>query len=186
MAEDLGFSDFKELRLLRRDGARACAAWVADGTWAIVVDHGPKHVGEFGLVLWLHVKDAGDRSQVGDVEEAVVRGAVIPREAGAVHAEGDIQVLQGDVVNDHVIRALHEGAVDGDERFQTPCGHAAGEEGCVLLGDADIVAARGMALGEVDQACAGRHGGCDGDDLVIVVGEICELRAEKFGVGRGG
>ena len=89
-------------------------------------------------------------------------------------------------MNDHVIRALHEGAVDGYERFQSPCGHAAGKEGCVLLGDADIVAARGMALGKVDQPGAGRHGGCDGDNLVIVVCKIRELRAEQFGVGRSG
>ena len=132
------------------------------------------------------MNDSRNRSQVGDVEEAVVRGAVIPRETGAVHAEGDIQVLQGDVVNDHVIRALHEGAVDGYEGFQSPGGHAAGEEGCVLLGDADIVAARGMALGEVDQPGPGRHGGCDGDNLVIVVCKIRELRSEQFGVGRSG
>ena len=113
-------------------------------------------------------------------------GAVISRKPSAVHAERDIQVLQSDVVNDHVIRALHEGAVDRKKGLQAACRHTAGEEGGMLLGDADIVAACGVALGKVDQARARRHGGCDGDNLVIVVREICELRAKQFRVSRGG
>ena len=34
------------------------------------------------------------RAQVGDVEHAVVRGAVVADEAGAVHGEDDVQPLQ--------------------------------------------------------------------------------------------
>ena len=116
----------------------------------------------------------------------MVRRAVIPRKPGAVHAEGDIQVLQGDVVNDHVIRPLHEGAVDRKKRFQPACGHTTGKKRGMLLGDADIIAPLGVALGEIDQARARRHGGGDGDDLVIVIGEVRQLCAEQLGISRGG
>ena len=65
---------------------------------------------EFVLVLRLHVDDSGDAAEVADVEEAVVRRAVVAAQAAAIHAERDVEILQRDVVDDHVVRALHEGA----------------------------------------------------------------------------
>ena len=146
----------------------------------------PEHVGELGLVLRLHVDDAGDGSQVADVEKAVVRGAVVAGEASAIHAEGDIEILQRDVVNDHVVGALHEGAVNRNEGFHSLRGEAAGEKRGVFLGDADIEKPVGMALRKMDEAGASGHGSGDGGDLVVCVGEVGEFFAEEFGVGRSG
>ena len=89
-------------------------------------------------------------------------------------------------MNNHVIRALHEGAVNGQKRFQPLGGESTGKECGVLFGDPDIVAARRMPLGEVDQTRASRHRRSDGNDLIIVVGEVRQLRSKKLGVGRRG
>ena len=184
--QNLGFADLEELRFFRWNSSRAGAARVADGGGAFVVGDRPEHVGELGLVLGLHVDDAGDGSQVADVEEAVVRGAVVAGEASAVHAEGDIEILQRDVVNDHVVGALHEGAVNRDEGLHALRGEATGEKRGVFLGDTNIEEPVGVALRKMDEAGAGGHGSGDGGDLVVRVGEVGEFFAEEFGIGRGG
>ena len=56
-------------------------------------------------------------AQIADVEEAMVRRAVVAAEAGAVHAQPDVEVLQRHVVDDHVVGALHEGRIDRQERL---------------------------------------------------------------------
>ena len=60
--------------------------------------------------------DVRQAAQVGDVERAVVRRAVVADEAGAVHREHDGQLLQADVVDDLVVRALQERRVDRGHR----------------------------------------------------------------------
>ena len=61
-----------------------------------------------------HVRQA---AQVGDVEGAVVGRAVVADEAGAVHREDDVELLQADVVDDLVEGALQEGRVDRADRL---------------------------------------------------------------------
>ena len=95
--------------------AGADAARIADGDGAVVLQRGEHHVGQFVLVLGDHVDDVGDAAQIADVEEAVVRGAVVAGEAAAIHAEDHGQVLQADVVHDLVEGALQEGGIDGAE-----------------------------------------------------------------------
>ena len=127
--------------------AGADAARIADGDGAgMVVRHRPEHVAEFVFVLRLHVDDSGNGAQVADVEEAVVRRAVVAGEAGAIHAKRDVEVLQRDVMDDHVVGALHEGGVDGEEGLHPSHGEAAGEERGMFLGDADVESSVRMAL----------------------------------------
>ena len=59
----------------------------------------------------------GSGAEVGDVEGAVVRRAVVADQAGAVHREDDVQLLQADVVDDLVEGALQEGRVDRADRL---------------------------------------------------------------------
>ena len=58
-----------------------------------------QHVRELVLVLRLHQRNVRDAAQVSDIEEAVVRGAVARRDAGAIHTEGDRQALQANVMD---------------------------------------------------------------------------------------
>ena len=100
--------------------------------------HRPEHVHKLVFILGLHVDDVWHVAQVADIEEAVVRRAVVAAEAGAIHAERDVQVLQRDVVDDHVVSALHEGRVNRQERLQSLRGEPAGEERRMFLRDPDI------------------------------------------------
>ena len=68
---------------------------------------------------------------------------VVADEPGAVHREHDVQVLERDVVDDLVERALEEGRVDRGDRLHALERHAGGQQDRVLLGDADVVVAVG-------------------------------------------
>ena len=55
----------------------------------------------------------------------------------------------------------------------------------MLFGDADIEGSFGELVAEGIQACAGGHGGGDGDDFGVFAGLFYEGVCEDFGVGRG-
>ena len=185
--EDLGFTDFEELGGLFDGFSGERAARVADGGGAVVViDHGPEHVDEFVFVFGLHVDEAGDVAEVADVEEPVVGGAVVAAEAAAVHAEADGEVLERDVMNDHVIGALHERGVDGEDGFEALSGETAGEEGGMFFGDADVEVAFGDFFLEETEAGAAGHGCGDGGDGGVGFGEADHAFGEDLGAGRGG
>ena len=59
---------------------------------------GEHHVRQFILVLGRHGDEVRHAAQIGDVEQAVMRRAVVGRKAGAVHAENHRQILQRDVM----------------------------------------------------------------------------------------
>ena len=115
-------------------------------------DRGAQHVHQHRLVARGHDDDVGDRAEVGDVERAVVGGAVVPDQPGAVHREGDVEALQGDVVDDLVVGALEEGRVDRADRLRPLKRQPRGEQDGVLLGDADVVVLLGALVGELLQA----------------------------------
>ena len=100
----------------------------------------------------------------------MVRRAVLADESGAVEAEHDVQVLQGDVHDELVVGALQERRVDGDDRAHAADGEAGGEADRVLLGDADVVEAVGKRLGEGVEAGARGHRGGDRDDALVALG----------------
>ena len=64
---------------------------------------------ERGLVARGHLHHVRQATQVGDVERAVVGGAVLAHQSGPVHREHHVQVLEADVVHDLVVAALEEG-----------------------------------------------------------------------------
>ena len=99
----------------------------------------------------------GSAAQVGDVEDAVVGRAVVADEAGAVHREDDVELLQADVVDDLVERALQEGRVDRADRLGALERQAGGEQDRLLLGDADVEVVLGLGLLQEVQPGAGVH-----------------------------
>ncbi len=79
------------------------------------------------LVGGRHHHDVRDAAQVREVEGAVVGGAVVADQAGAVDGEQHRQVLQRHVVDQLVVAALQEGRVDRHHRAQALAGQAGGE-----------------------------------------------------------
>ena len=114
-----------------------------------------------------------------------MRRAVRADKARPVDGEAHGQALDRHVVDHLVIAALQEGRVDGAERLHPVSSETGGEGYRVLLGDADVIDPLGEALGHQVNAGAGRHGGGDGDDAVVLLGALQELRPEHLGVGGG-
>ena len=182
-AENFGFADGQNLRLgLARDAGDG-AARIADGAGTGKRDGGLHHVGELVFVLGRHEDDFRNAAQIGDVEEAVMRGAVVAGEAGAIHAEKHGKLLQADVVDDRVEGALQEGGVDGADGTIAARGHTGREDDGMFLGDAYVEVALGMARAEEIEAGAVGHGGGDGDDARIHCSQVGKRVGENFRVG---
>src|SRR5262245_46500855 len=97
-----------------------------------------------------------------------MRRSVGPDKTGAIDRKADRQTLDGNVVDDLVIRALQERRIDRGKRLESLGGETACKGYRVLLGDAHIEAAIGKFLPEQIEAGARRHCRGDGDDLVIL------------------
>ena len=126
----------------------------------------------------------GDLGEQREVVEAVVARAVVTGDAGAVDAEDHRQPVQADVVDELVPRRDQERGVDRDDGTQPAHRHARGGGDRVLLGDADVEATIGEALGEAEQAGGARHPRGDRDDLGVLLGEFDQRLRERDGVRR--
>ena len=175
---DFRLPEFNHGRFRRHGLPWPAAARVTDHGRLFPGGGGGNHSRELRLILGLHHNQPGHGPEEGDVKEAVVGGAVVAYDAGAVQAEYDRQVLQTDVV-DHVIHyALGKGGIHRDHRQERPGGHAGGENNRVLLGDADVEEAVGEAPGEIGQPGAHGHGRGDGDDSVVALRQAFHGLAE--------
>jgi hypothetical protein len=126
----------------RFDGhAGAAAARVAHGHRVVLAEGGGQRLAAFVLVAGRQHAAVGDAAHVGDVVGAGMGGAVGTHEAGTVQREHHRQVLQRHIVDQLVVAALQEGAVDGHHRLEPFAGQAGGKGHGVLLGDADVVVA---------------------------------------------
>ena len=104
-------------------------------------------------------------------------------QTGAVYGEGHIQILQSNVVNDLVIRALHEGGVNRQHRLHAVAGNASGKRCGVLLGNAHVKIARRKFGLEFDQTRAFAHRRRDADELIVRLGHIANPATKHLGKG---
>src|SRR6187402_609613 len=112
-----------------------------------------------------------------------MRRSVVSGEAAAIHAEDNGQVLQSNVVDDRVKRALQEGGVNSAEGPVSLGRHPRREDDGVLFRYADIeVTLRVQGAEEIQSRTVG-HGCSDGNDLVIRGGELGKGLREDLGVG---
>ena len=141
------------------------------------------HVCQLILIFGNHVDDVGNATQIADVEKTVMRRSIIAGKPAAIHAEDDRQVLQANIVHDGIEGTLQESGVNGTERTEAHGGQAGGKDDAVLLGDAHIeIPARVMRTEEVERRSVG-HGGGDGHDLGVLVGQLDQGLGKDFGIG---
>jgi len=88
-------------------------------------------------------------------------GPVFSDQPGAIDGKGDIEVLQGNIVNQLVITALQKRRIDSDNRFQPIASHACCQGHRVLLSDGNVVELLWEPLGEFDHTRTLAH--CRGD-----------------------
>ena len=91
----------------------------------------------------------GMQLQVAVVEAAGMGRAVGADQAGPVEGKQDVEVLDGDVVDELVVAALQEGGVDGDHGFGALAGLAGGQGDGMLFGNGDIEVAFGIMLRKI-------------------------------------
>ena len=93
-------------------------------------------------------------------------------DAGAIKHEGDRQLLNTHVVDQLVVGALQEGAVDGNDRAQSLAGHARRQSDGMLLSNADVhVLIRNGLLKQVETGTGG-HGRGDADHPTVLLTEL--------------
>src|SRR5580658_9667308 len=163
--------------------SRACAARIAHRSRTVVQHRRVEHVGQFVLVLGVHVNDVRNAAQVADVEEAVVCCAVIAAQTAAIHAEDDGKVLQADVVDDGIESPLQEGGINRTEGPVAACGHAGGEDYRMFLSNAHVEIFFWMVRTEEVERRAVGHGSGNRYQLLILVRELNKGVSEYFGVG---
>jgi hypothetical protein len=113
-----------------------------------------------------HVRQA---AQVGQIEDPLVRLAVVADQPGTVEREDDRQILDADVVGDLIECALQERRVDRRHRAHPAAREARREGDRVLLGNPHVEEALGIGFLELVEARAGRHRRRDPDDPLIAV-----------------
>lgn len=116
----------------------ACTTRITDEAGAGELKACVKHVDEFVLISRLHDRRVRHAAKIREVEKAVVRGPIVGREAGAIHAKCDREILQCDVVNDLVVGALKKCRINGANGTETFRGKAGREQYGVLLGNTDV------------------------------------------------
>ena len=142
-----------------------------------------EHRGDVFLVARGHDDHVGEDAHVGQVVSAVVSGPVGADQAGAVEAEDDRQVLKGDFLEDLVVRALEERAVDVDDRPGAGLGHAGGEGDGVALADADVEELAREGVADLLELVPLAHRGGDHGDLGVAAAGFEQRIADGVGVG---
>ena len=142
------------------------------------------HVLQLRLARGRHDDEVGDQPQVREVERAVMCRAVVADESRPVEGKDHRDVLQGDVLHEHVEGALQERRVDRHDGLHAGQRKARREDDGVLFGDADVVQAAGELGFELFEAGALRHGGGDRHHAGIASRRAHQHAAERLGVGR--
>ena len=112
----------------------------------------------------------------------MVRRPVGADQPGAVEGEDDRQVLERDLLEDLVERALEERAVDVDDRPGAGLGHPGGEGDGVALADPDVEEPVGEGLADLLELVPLAHRGGQHRDLRVALHRREEGRADGVGV----
>ncbi len=142
------------------------------------------HVRQFVLVRRRHRDDVRHATQIGNVKQPVVRGPVLGRKPGAVHAKNDRQVLQRHVVDDAIVRPLQKGRIYGDHRGKAHRRHAGGKQHRVFLGDSHVVIPVRHRLLQRLQPRAARHRRGDAHHGIVLLAKLHHRLPENILPGR--
>ena len=188
VGNDFRLAEGQDLRLRLARHAGYGAARIADGAGSGKLQSCLHHVRQLVFILRRHQHHLGNAAQIADIEQAVMRGAVVAGEAGAVHAEQDGKLLQAHVVDDGIEGALQESGVDGADRTEAARRHAGGKDHRMLFGNADIEVTLGMVGAEEIEAGTVGHRSGDGDDALDLwwqAERVCWRRPRSMWAGRG-
>ena len=146
------------------------------------LEGGLHHVGQFILVLGSHQHDLRNPAQVADVKQSMMRGAVVAREPGAIHAKQHRQLLQANVMHNGIEAPLQKCRVNGANRTESPGSHAGCEYHRMFLGDAHVEVAFGKLGPEQIEPSPAGHGRRDGHNALILAGQCGQGIGKNLGI----
>ena len=150
-----------------------------------MVEAGHHHALELRFILGCHHREVRHTAQIADVVLALVGRTIGANDASAVQNKGDRQVLNADVVDQLVVSALQEGAVDRADRTETFTGHARGHRHRVLFSDADVEILLGTRLLEHVQTGTGGHSRRNTHHPGVLFAELDQSLAKHLAVTGG-
>src|SRR5271165_99327 len=90
---------------------------------------------QFVLIFGSHQLHTRQDTHKSDIEEAMLSGTVIADHTSAVHCKNDMQILQTNIMQNLIIRALQKGRVDRYYRNNAARRHTSGKSYRMLLGN---------------------------------------------------
>ena len=107
--------------------------------------------------------------------------SVVPHQARPVHTEYHVELVNGHIVEKHIVTALKERGVHGKHREEPLFRHPRRHGHRMALGNPHIEKALGELFGKPRQACPAGHRGRDGADARILLRQALELRTKASG-----
>ena len=129
---------------------------------------------------------AGHLPEVADVEHPLMRVAVLADNAAAVDSQHDMELLQSNVMQQHIIGTLQKRGVYRRDRLHPLLGKPGGHADRMALGNADVKEP-GRKLGrKLVKSRAVLHGGGNGADGLVAGGHPAKLLSKNIRKGRDG
>ena len=151
------------------------AARVAHGDRPRKRERKAKHLPQFRKARGTQNRHAGNRAEITDIEQPLVRLPVAAHKTGPVHAENNVKPHQGGVMDQHIKAALQKARIHGKDRHKALLGHAGRHGDGVALGNAHVK--KPVRVFRRKAFCPGTagHGRCDGDDTPVLFGKFAQV-----------
>ena len=145
-----------------------------------------QHVVQLRKARGTQNRHAGNRAEITDIEQPLVRLPVAAHKTGPVHAENNVKPHQGGVMDQHIKAALQKARIHGKDRHKALLGHAGRHGDGVALGNAHVKKALRIFRRKALCPGAAGHGRCDGDDTPVLFGKFAQVFSEFVGKTRSG
>src|SRR6266480_1124578 len=119
VAQQLRFSNFQFFRIAIERHTDSISARITHRCGPDMLGHREKHVPHFAFVFRRHQNDVWDAAQISDVEQAMMRWPIAAGDAAAIETELHVEILNADVVNHLIERALQKSRVDRADGLQS-------------------------------------------------------------------
>lgn len=167
-------------RLIAPGDARSVTARIADGEGPTGLERRKHHVPKFQLVHRRSHRQIGNRTEIGQIESAVMRRSVLTHQTAPVKTHDHRKALDRHVMNHIVISPLHETRIDVAERHHARSRQSGGESHGMSFGDTDVETTLRHLFHQNIHRAARRHGGRYPHDPLVGTGQFEQRLAENI------
>ena len=146
------------------------------------MDPSKKEVSKFIAIFRRCHGETGNHLKVGQIEHAMVGWTIGSYNTCPVQDKYHREILNGDIVDDHIKASLQERGVDGHDRFHSRCGQASGEGDGMFFGYSRIEEPIRILLCKINQARAFTHGRNNATDILVFLRQLTRNLSEYTAV----